>query len=82
MKSIFISIPLRGDEVSLLYTEEIDVKQLGEIASLRRASYVEPTDGGLWTADMGPVNGPVLSPFKTRSEALQAEERWLVENYL
>jgi hypothetical protein len=43
----------------------------------QRASHVEPADGGGWTADMSPVNGPVLGPFRLREEALDAEVEWL-----
>ena len=42
-----------------------------------RASHVEPDDSGGWTADMSPVNGPVLGPFARRQEALDAEVTWL-----
>jgi hypothetical protein len=44
-----------------------------------RASYVEPGKDG-WTADLSPVNGPVLGPFRLRSEALAAETDWLREH--
>lgn len=50
-------------------------------ATVRRASHVEPAEGG-WTADMSPVNGPVLGPFALRSTALAAEVKWLEENVL
>ena len=30
-----------------------------------------------WWADMMPMNGPVLGPFDTRSEALEAERVWI-----
>lgn len=33
-----------------------------------------------WQADMSPVGGPVLGPFKTREEALKAEHDWLVQH--
>jgi hypothetical protein len=33
-----------------------------------------------WWADMLPMNGPVLGPFATRSEALQAEMVWIDEH--
>lgn len=46
---------------------------------IRRASHVEPTEEGQWTADMSPVHGPVLGPFETRAEALTAETKWLSE---
>lgn len=48
--------------------------------STRRASHVEPDGQGGWTADMRPVNGPVLGPFALRSEALDAEVAWLREH--
>lgn len=46
-------------------------------AVTRRASHVEPADGGGWAADMSPVLGPVLGPFPTRQAALDAEVGWL-----
>jgi hypothetical protein len=51
--------------------------QLGD-ASIRRASYVEPK-GTEWYADLSPVGGPLLGPFDFRSEALDAEAAWLLE---
>ena len=47
-------------------------------AAIRRASHVEPTPDGRWTADLGPMEGPVLGPFETRAAALDAERAWLV----
>ena len=64
-----------------VYSESIPVHSLG-IASIIRASHVEPTAGGQWTADLSPVAGPVLGPFQDRSTALQAETDWLRENWL
>ena len=46
---------------------------------IRRASHVEP-EGMTWVADMSPVNGPRLGPFKTRKEALEAEHSWLIQH--
>ena len=54
----------------------IDLIESGD-ASINRASHVEPTATGQWEADMSPVNGPVLGPFRTRQEALDAEVEWL-----
>jgi hypothetical protein len=67
--------------VRCVYGEAIDLNQLGRIL-IRRGSHVEPTDDGTWTADLSPVNGPLLGPFKTRSEALAAEVEWLHANWL
>ena len=64
-----------------LYTEEINLKSLGNL-HMKRASHVEPTEDGMWTADMSPVNGPILGPFETRTIALQAEVEWLKKNIL
>ncbi|MBX3452775.1 MAG: hypothetical protein KF777_24780 [Planctomycetaceae bacterium] len=67
--------------VRCLYGEELDLDTLGTL-SITRGSHVEPTPDGQWTADLSPVCGPVLGPFRTRSEALSAERRWLEEHWL
>ncbi len=64
-----------------LYSEEFDLQTLGRL-SIQRASHVEPTADGLWTADLSPVGGPILGPFQTRSDGLTAERRWLEEHWL
>ena len=51
-------------------------------ATIQRASHVEPTVEGKWTADLTPVSGPVLGPFTTRGEALKKEVDWLELNYI
>lgn len=70
-----------GDDLAGLLSE-------GE-AEVTRASHVEPYDGSggfatqdgvRWTADMRPVDGPVLGPFPTRQAALDAEVAWLQEH--
>ena len=73
-----ISIAPNGD-LSFIYDDKrADLCEQGE-ATTRRASYVEPSSKG-WTADLTPVAGPVLGPFRLRSEALDAERSWLEEN--
>lgn len=52
---------------------------LGRV-EIARASHVEPTREGLWTADMSPVHGPILGPFALRAEALAAEVQYLIEH--
>lgn len=46
-----------------------------------RAGRVEPvTEDGFaigWQADLSPVGGPVLGPFASRRDALEAEREWL-----
>lgn len=70
-----------GGTVRGLYGEAIDLKLLGQV-DVRRASHVEPLAGGCWCADLSPVGGPVLVGFATRSQALAAEEAWLLANWL
>nr|WP_146462521.1 hypothetical protein [Rubripirellula tenax] len=65
----------------MIYQEEIDPHSLGQ-PTIRRGSHVEPTANGSWTADLSPVSGPVLGPFKTRSLALAAEIDWLHQHWL
>ena len=58
------------------YSEELDLAQLGSLA-VRRGSRVEPDARGRWLAALSPVDGPLLGPYAVRSQALQAERRWL-----
>lgn len=64
-----------------VYSEAVDLSTLGQL-NIRRGSHVEPTGDGQWTADLSPVNGPLLGPFAHRSEALDAEQQWLEEHWL
>ncbi len=69
-----------GGKVRCLYGEQIDLACLGEL-TIRRASHVEP-EGQSWFADLSPMGGPRLGPFARRSQALEAEEAWLQQNWL
>jgi hypothetical protein len=66
----------RGD-VRCIYDEAVDLRELGAL-KITRASHVEPDRDGNWFADMGPTGGPILGPFRSRSEALVAERGWLM----
>lgn len=59
-----------------IYNEVLDLRELGT-PEIRRASHVEPTPSGDWTADMSPVGGDIIGTFALRSEALAAEIAWL-----
>ena len=65
-----------GGGVRCIYGEEMDLREIGKL-QITRASHVEPEAERYWWADMGPVDGPVLGPFRSRSEALGAERGWL-----
>jgi hypothetical protein len=65
-----------GGGIRCIYDEALDLRELGKL-QITRASHVEPDRDGFWWADMGPVDGPVLGPFRNRSEALGAERGWL-----
>ena len=64
-----------------LYDERLDLFAFGR-PSIRRGSHVEPTLDGQWMADLAPASGPLLGPFRSRSEALAAERTWLHANWL
>ena len=66
-----------GGGVRCVYGEELDLRELGKL-QITRASHVEPDRDGFWCADMGPVDGPVLGPYGSRTEALAAERVWLL----
>jgi hypothetical protein len=59
-----------------IYDETLELRSLGR-SQISRASHVEPTQDGHWTADLAPVGGPMLGPFPSRSQALSAEIVWL-----
>ena len=63
-----------------VYAEHLDLTAIGQ-PRIIRASHVEPTADGQWTADLSPVGGPVLGPFPLRSQALDAEINWLHLNW-
>ncbi|MCA9190685.1 MAG: hypothetical protein KDB03_02945 [Planctomycetales bacterium] len=62
--------------VRSIYDDLFDWQSLGQV-SIQRASHVEPTSEGTWTADLSPVGGQILGPFTKRSSALSAERQWL-----
>lgn len=68
-------------EIRCVYGETLDLRSLGR-TEIRRGSHVEPDENGRWTADLGPVGGPVLGPFEHRYSALAAEIAWLNEHWL
>ena len=59
-----------------IYDEALDLRELGTL-QITRASHVEPDAEVDWWADMGPSSGPMLGPFRSRSQALGAERGWL-----
>jgi hypothetical protein len=67
-----------GGDVRCIYGEELDLREIGKL-QITRASHVDPDAAGYWWADMAPSGGPVLGPYGSRSEALGAEQEWLLE---
>lgn len=68
--------------IEFIYDDTLrPVLEAGE-GGIRRASWVEPTAGGLWQANLRPSDGPVLPPTASRSESLSLEVRWLQANVL
>jgi hypothetical protein len=67
-----------GGSVRCIYDEALDLREIGKL-QITRASHVEPDAEGYWWADMGPSDGPVLGPYGSRSEALEAERDWLAK---
>ncbi len=65
-----------GGDVRCIYDVALDLREIGAL-KITRASHVEPDRDGFWWADMGPSGGPVLGPFRSRSEALNEERERL-----
>jgi len=74
-----MEIRIKGSQIRFIYNDELTGLMGQGKTEVRRASHVEPCEGG-WSADMSPVNGPVLGPYNLRSEALQEEVKWLLDN--
>lgn len=69
-------------QVMFMYSDDLRSLLTIGASTIRRASHVEPTDDGHWTADMQPSGGPLLGPFEERAEALRAEVEWIQEHIL
>lgn len=67
--------------IHCVYAEAVDMARLGQVR-IARASRVEPDTTGRWYADLAPVRGPRLGPFPHRSDALRAEQKWLMDHWL
>lgn len=65
--------------IRFVYSDELVALIEEGFSTIKRVSHVEPCGNG-WTADMGPIGGPVLGPFKTRAEALKAELEYLAKH--
>ena len=74
-------IVLSDGSIRCLYGEELELAKLGSV-KISRVSYVEPDCDGNWTADLVTVQGPLLGPFRSRSEALASERLWLEAHWL
>ena len=68
-------------QIHTVYDETIDLSKLGQL-EIRRGSHVEPDTEGKWSADLSPVGGPRLGPYDRRSQALEAERKWLDQHWL
>ena len=53
--------------------EALDLREIGKLR-ITRASHVEPDAEGYWWAEIAPSGGPVLGPFRTRTEAFGGRE--------
>jgi hypothetical protein len=68
--------------IKLIYCDDLrGLLQDGRV-EIKRVSHVEPTADGRWTADLSPINGPVLGPYEMRQAALDAEVEWLNQHVL
>lgn len=72
---------LPSGEIRCVYGEAVDLAAFGQV-TIRRASHVEPDAHGQWLVDLGPVQGPLLGPFASRSQALATEAEWLAAHWL
>jgi hypothetical protein len=77
-----IQIVVKDGVVRFIHNDDVAAAMVGALGTsvTRRASHVEPSASGQWTADLTPVQGPVLGPFARRDEALAAEIAYLKDH--
>jgi|GEM_PF-890430 len=72
--------------ITFIHDDQLRSLLMEGAATLTRASHVEPGDMTRgqhplqWYADMAPSAGPVLGPFGSRGQALDAEQAWINEH--
>ena len=78
-------VRIKDGKITFIYDDVmLPFLSLGK-ADVRRASHVEPivVHGAVkWQADLAPSGGPILGPFDTKRQALDAEVEWLNDNVL
>lgn len=72
----------RNGQIRMIHDDSLAALLTQGGVEIRRASHVEPDPDkpGEWYADMSPVSGPILRGFQTRTEALSAEVKYLIEH--
>lgn len=73
---MIVHIDPRG-RLTLVYLDRLAELLEHGLATVRRASHVEPGPAGGWTVDLSPSQGPVLGPYRLRAQALAVEAGWL-----
>ena len=69
---------LPSGQLMFIYDDELrEIIEHGE-SVMKRVSHVEPDEDANFTADLSPIGGPVLGPFRLRQEAL----KWLESHVL
>jgi hypothetical protein len=66
-----------GGHVRCIYDEALELYAIGRL-QITRASHIELDAEGRCFAAMGPATGPILGPFRNRTEALGAGRAWLL----
>jgi hypothetical protein len=78
-ETLVITVEASGRLRFLWHDALAGLREQGQVR-IERASHVEPTEDGQWTADLAPSGGPLLGPFPRRGDALAAEQQWLLEH--
>ena len=76
-----LKLVVKNGVITAIYDDALIPLFDGAEVNTMRASHVEPRGAG-WEADLSPVGGPLLTGFKTRSEALGAEVSYLNEHVI
>lgn len=71
-----LKMSLQGGKVTAIYSDDLaGLIDKATSVQVRRASAVEPSEDGGWTATM--TDGTVLGPYRLRQTALDEEVKYL-----
>lgn len=68
--------------LTFVWSDELYPLTVEGATAIYRASHVEPDIRGGWRADLSPIGGPVIGPYRLRRQAIEAEVEWIQDHVI